>query len=69
MSAVNGEQVRELGFEVAVEALDPGLIGGVPGRPKYWAIAHNTMNSRVDPEVIFGSLSDTGEQDRLADVV
>lgn len=27
------EQVRVLAFEVPVEALDPGLVGRVPGRP------------------------------------
>jgi len=27
----DGEQVRVLGLEVAVEALDPGLIGGLSG--------------------------------------
>jgi hypothetical protein len=28
---LDGEQVRELGLEVAVEALDPGLIGRLSG--------------------------------------
>ena len=32
---------------------------GVPGRPKCWAIAHSAMNSRVEPEVICGPLSET----------
>src|SRR4051794_8672802 len=31
--------------------------GGVPGRPKCWAIAHMARNSRVEPEVICGPLS------------
>ncbi len=35
----------------------PGLVGGVPGRPKCWWIAHRAMNSRVEPEVICGPLS------------
>jgi hypothetical protein len=32
---------------------------GVPGQPKCWAIAHRARNSRVEPEVICGPLSDT----------
>lgn len=32
---------------------------GVPGRPKCWAIAHRARNSRVDPAVIWGPLSET----------
>jgi hypothetical protein len=42
---------------VAEQRLDPGLVGGVPGRPKCWWIAHKAMNSRVEPEVICGPLS------------
>src|SRR5438093_1816791 len=32
---------------------------GVCGRPKCWTIEHHAKNSRVDPEVIWGPLSDT----------
>jgi hypothetical protein len=35
---------------------------GVPGRPKCWAIAHRARNSRVEPEVIWGPLSDTASR-------
>ena len=35
---------------------------GVPGRPKCWAIAHSAMNSRVEPEVICGPLSETASR-------
>ena len=50
-----------LGLEVTVEALDPGLISA-PWRPKCWAIAHSAMNSRVDPDVICGPLSETASR-------
>jgi len=39
---------------------------GVPGRPKCWAIAHNAMNSRVEPDVIWGPLSETASRIGLA---
>jgi hypothetical protein len=32
---------------------------GVPGRPKWGAMAHRAMNSWVEPDVICGPLSDT----------
>jgi hypothetical protein len=32
---------------------------GVWGRPKCWTMEHNARNSLVDPEVIWGPLSDT----------
>src|SRR6266516_7849736 len=50
-------QVGPFGFDVAEQRLDPGLVGGVPGRPKCWWMAHRAMNSRVEPEVIWGPLS------------
>jgi hypothetical protein len=42
---------------------------GVPGRPKWTAIACNAMNSRVDPDVICGAVVRDREQDRAAAVV
>ena len=50
-------EVGPFGLEVAEQRLDPGLVGGVPGRPKCWWMAHKAMNSRVEPEVICGPLS------------
>ena len=38
-------------------ALDPGLVGGVPGRPRRWATASPAKNSRVAFDVIWGPLS------------
>jgi hypothetical protein len=50
-------EVGPFGLDVAEQRLDPGLVGRVPGRPKCWWIAHSAMNSRVEPEVIWGPLS------------
>lgn len=50
-------KVWPVSFHVGEEALDPRLVGRVPGRPKCCAIAHIAINSRVDPEVICGPLS------------
>jgi peptidoglycan/LPS O-acetylase OafA/YrhL len=36
--AGDGIQVRPLGFDAAEEGLDPGLIGGSPGRPWCWMV-------------------------------
>ncbi|MGH3966292.1 MAG: hypothetical protein ACRDZO_27280 [Egibacteraceae bacterium] len=41
----------------------------VCGRPKCCAIAHMTMNSRVDPEVSCAPVVRHGEQDRAALVI
>src|SRR5512132_2151930 len=53
----DGEQVRVLGLDVTEQRLDPRLVGRGAGRPKCWWMAHNAMNSRVEPEVICGPLS------------
>lgn len=50
--------MRILTFEVPVQRFDPDLIGRVPGRPKCCAMTHIARNSRVDPGVIRGPLSD-----------
>jgi hypothetical protein len=47
-------EVGPFGLDVAEQRLDPGLVGGVPGRPKCWWMAHRAMNSLVEPEVIWG---------------
>src|SRR5947199_2793767 len=39
----------------------PGPVG-VPGLPKCWAMAHMAMNSRVEPDVICGRLSETASR-------
>jgi hypothetical protein len=50
-------QVRPLSLDMAEERLDPGLIGGTPGRPWCWTMAINAMNARVSRAVIGGPLS------------
>jgi hypothetical protein len=32
------------------DSIQAWSVGGVPGRPKCWAMAHRAMNSRVEPE-------------------
>ena len=49
----------------AAEAADRGAAAwsiGVPGRPKCCAIAPIAMNSRVDPHVMCGPLSETASR-------
>ena len=52
------DEVWPVGLDVAEETLDPGLVSRGAGPPKCCAIAHIAMNSRVDPDVICGPLSD-----------
>jgi hypothetical protein len=50
-------QVGPFGLDVANSDSIQAWSVGVPGRPKCWWIAHEAMNSLVDPEVICGPLS------------
>ena len=54
--------MRVLALEVSVEDSIQAWSVGVPGRPKCWAIAHSARNSRVEPEVICGPLSETASR-------
>jgi hypothetical protein len=47
-------RVRPVGLDVSEQRLDPGLVGGVPGRPKRCMIAQAAVNSRVECERICG---------------
>ena len=46
-------RVRPLGFDMAEEGLDPGLIGGSPGRPWCWMRAMNA-GARYDEDGVIG---------------
>jgi hypothetical protein len=52
----DGIQVRPLGFDVAEEGLDPGLIGGSPVRPWCWMRAISAMNAgaQYDDDGVIG---------------
>jgi len=50
-------QVRPVGLDVPEQTLVPGLVGGVPGRPKRCMIAQAAMNSFVECERIWDPVS------------
>ena len=58
----DGQQVRPLGFEVTENVSIQAWSVGVPGRPKWVAMACRAMNSLVEPEVICGPLSLTASR-------
>ena len=41
-------EMRPFGLKVTEEALDGAWSVGTPGWPKWWAMEHRAMNSRVD---------------------
>jgi hypothetical protein len=51
-------EVGPVCLDVSEQRLDPGLVGGVPGRPSRWAMAIIAKNSRVGWLIIGPPLSD-----------